>query len=133
MKIRSTEDGIITIDGKPFIKNIGINIPNKNQCRAKWIYIDDNGIDIPLDFVVYDMEVTRKSINGIHLKIIGQEKCNSVNFTFAVNFNLKIISGIKLECEIVSNINKTTKYYTVTDIKTFLSVAEKIKNQLKGE
>lgn len=118
----------VTIDSKPILKDIRINIvSNKHQLRAKMVYIDKDLKDMPLDIVVYNYSNPRISIHnqGIEFDINGEEYIRHIGIQLRVGFNIfkKILTldGTINGQQVRIDVNKDQLHTAIDMIKTFLN------------
>lgn len=106
----------ISIDKKPFIKNLRIKIdPQKHQLRLKAQYIIDNN-DVPIDVIVFNWDLKFDKFNPI-LNIIGEERVTKNRFCLNISYNL-----FKQKLKVNGHVNGIEKSFNVNNIKDFLNI-----------
>lgn len=76
----------ILANGKPIVKDVRLNIPNKNQCRLRFDWVE-GGKNIPFDIVVYDLSKPRLEKTSVTMTINGEEYGNHIPFFLKISFS----------------------------------------------
>lgn len=76
----------VIADGKPRVKDIRLNLPNKNQCRLRFNWVD-GGKDVPFDIVIYDFSRPELDKANVSITINGEEYGQHIPFFLKISFS----------------------------------------------
>ena len=106
----------ITVDKKPFAKNLRIKIlPKTHQLRIKVSYINCDS-EVPIDIVIYDWSMKFEKLN-IGIVIDGREMVTNTQILLTISYDV-----LKRHCKLTGKIGNENIKFTINSLEDILEI-----------